>query len=296
MLPGRCLWVYIGCMPETPAPRPPKGGLHLDSNRSPAVLTVNQVVAYNIARARRALGWTQADTAARLEETTGKPWSAATLGASERSFDGGRVREFDANELVAFSIVFGQPVAYFFIPPDLGETTGIYFLDNRIAGLGGAAGSREKFVARGMSEMDLLAKAVPLKFSAQFVSDVNRVLALGDLIWSPGRSRVEGRRKEDTGDWSDAVAARDRAGNVGADVNVEPVLAREQVGESREDRRLRSALTEAFRYLGSEESVVTGGTTQEAVLRELRRLAAEVEQLSHEVRGGPPVKDDGSNG
>jgi len=209
-------------MPETPTSRPSENESHPGSKPAPAVLTVNQVVAYNVARARRALGLTQADTAARLEETTGKSWNAATLGAAERSFDGGRVREFDANELVAFSIVFGQPVAYFFIPPDLGETTGIYFLDNRIAGLGGDGGSDEKFVARGMSEMDLLAKAVPLRFSAQVVDDVNRVLALGDLMWSPGASRVEHRREEDTVDWSDVVSARDRAGNVGVDVGVTP--------------------------------------------------------------------------
>lgn len=45
----------------------------------------------------------------------------ATVSAAERSFEGGRARRFDASEIVAFSLVFGFPISYFFLPPDLDD-------------------------------------------------------------------------------------------------------------------------------------------------------------------------------
>lgn len=80
-------------------------------------LTPNQIVAYNLAQARMWKGWTQEEAAAELEPYLGVRWSKASFSAAERSVDGQRVRQFSADELVAFSRCFGVPVGYFFLPP-----------------------------------------------------------------------------------------------------------------------------------------------------------------------------------
>lgn len=80
-------------------------------------LTPNQVVAYNLAQARLLRGWTQEEAAAALEPHVGKRWSKATFSAAERSVAGDRVRQFDADEIVAFARAFALPVSWFFLPP-----------------------------------------------------------------------------------------------------------------------------------------------------------------------------------
>ena len=80
-------------------------------------LTANQLVGYNMMRARKALGWDQEEAIERLAPYLGKRWSKNVYSAAERSYDGGRVRNFDADELLAMSLAFGVPVAYFFLPP-----------------------------------------------------------------------------------------------------------------------------------------------------------------------------------
>ncbi|MEU9285999.1 hypothetical protein AB0D57_15045 [Streptomyces sp. NPDC048275] len=82
------------------------------------VPSVNEVVAYNMTRARKERGWTQQNVAERLQRYTGRQWSNASISAAERSWQGGRSRKFDANELVALSVIFDYPVAYFLLPPD----------------------------------------------------------------------------------------------------------------------------------------------------------------------------------
>jgi transcriptional regulator with XRE-family HTH domain len=86
-------------------------------------ITPNQVVAYNLAEARALRGWTQEEAAARLEDYVGSRWSKATFSAAERSVDGRRVRQFTADEIVAFSRCFGVPVGFFFMPPRPSQTT-----------------------------------------------------------------------------------------------------------------------------------------------------------------------------
>jgi transcriptional regulator with XRE-family HTH domain len=80
-------------------------------------ITPNQVVAFNLAEARALRGWTQEEAAAELERYLGARWSKATFSAAERSIDGRRVRQFTADEIVAFSRCFRVPVSYFFMPP-----------------------------------------------------------------------------------------------------------------------------------------------------------------------------------
>src|SRR3546814_3847945 len=65
-------------------------------------LTPNQVVAYNLAQARALKGWTQDQAAEALEPHLGARWSTASYSAAERSVDGNRIRNFDADEIVAF--------------------------------------------------------------------------------------------------------------------------------------------------------------------------------------------------
>jgi transcriptional regulator with XRE-family HTH domain len=80
-------------------------------------LTPNQVVAFNLALARQQKGWTQEEAAQALEPYLGKRWSKASVSQAERSIAGRFVRNFDADELVAFARAFEVPVTWFFMPP-----------------------------------------------------------------------------------------------------------------------------------------------------------------------------------
>ena len=86
--------------------------------KSPKALTPNQIVAANLARARKERGWTQDQAAEFLAPLLGFRWSKATFSVAERSVDGDRIRDFSADELVAFSIAFGLPITWFLIPPE----------------------------------------------------------------------------------------------------------------------------------------------------------------------------------
>jgi transcriptional regulator with XRE-family HTH domain len=83
-------------------------------------VNANQLVAYNLRRAREERGWTQEQAAVALEERLGLRWSKASFSVAERSGDDDatRKREFDADELVAIAAVFQKPVAWFFTMPE----------------------------------------------------------------------------------------------------------------------------------------------------------------------------------
>lgn len=80
-------------------------------------ITANQLVAYNLARIRKALGLSQEQAAKQLEPYLGEHWSKAVYSAAERSYHGKRVRHFTADDLTALSLAFGVPVTYFLMPP-----------------------------------------------------------------------------------------------------------------------------------------------------------------------------------
>jgi transcriptional regulator with XRE-family HTH domain len=80
-------------------------------------MTPNQVVGYNLWCARRDRGWTQAQAAEALEPHLGVRWTVAQVSAAERSMDGTRVRQFTADDIVAFAQAFDVPITYFFVPP-----------------------------------------------------------------------------------------------------------------------------------------------------------------------------------
>lgn len=85
--------------------------------RGHAALTPNQLVAWNLTRARQLRGWTQEEAAERLEPHLGERWSRATMSMAERSIDGSRIRRFDADDLLALSQAFDLPITYFLVPP-----------------------------------------------------------------------------------------------------------------------------------------------------------------------------------
>lgn len=80
-------------------------------------IDVNRVVSYNLRLAREMQGWTQEQFATRLEEVTGHRPTQASISALERAWEGGRRREFDAQELVEFAVALDVPIAWFFLPP-----------------------------------------------------------------------------------------------------------------------------------------------------------------------------------
>jgi transcriptional regulator with XRE-family HTH domain len=83
----------------------------------PVTLAPNQVIAYNLARARDFKGWTQLQAAEALAPYLGVRWSKATFSAAERSVDGKVIRQFTGDDLVAFARCFDVPIAWFFMPP-----------------------------------------------------------------------------------------------------------------------------------------------------------------------------------
>lgn len=110
---------------DAPDKREPRPGLTerltaagTEYNELPGVhVTVNQIVAYNMARYRKAAGLTQEELADRLAGWTPKRWSKAAVSAAERSWDGKRVRQFDADLLFGLALAFGLPITAFFLPP-----------------------------------------------------------------------------------------------------------------------------------------------------------------------------------
>jgi transcriptional regulator with XRE-family HTH domain len=110
-------------------------------------MSINQVVAFNLMRARRRKGWTQDEAAERLTEAMNRKWTNATLSAAERSWQSGRTREFNADELAAFAYVFGVPLVEFFAPPDDGDGDAVYIASPDRTGSAAARFNRDELAA-----------------------------------------------------------------------------------------------------------------------------------------------------
>ena len=93
----------------------------LDADDPPTQWTASQVVAHNLACARRLRCLSQAEVAERLTRFTGAKRTQVAVSQAESSVSGQRVRQFTANELVALARTFGLPLLYFFTPPDDGR-------------------------------------------------------------------------------------------------------------------------------------------------------------------------------
>jgi transcriptional regulator with XRE-family HTH domain len=82
----------------------------------PTLLSINSLVASNVTAARALRGMTQQQLGKRLEAVTGRRWSKATVSALERSADGVKVRQFDADDLVAIAHVLDVQLLFLFQP------------------------------------------------------------------------------------------------------------------------------------------------------------------------------------
>lgn len=80
-------------------------------------IDINAVVSYNVRAIRERRGWTEQSVAERLALLTKHLLPQASISAMEPAFDGERRRRFDAHELYLLSVVFDDPIAYFFLPP-----------------------------------------------------------------------------------------------------------------------------------------------------------------------------------
>jgi transcriptional regulator with XRE-family HTH domain len=89
----------------------------------PGRADLNEVVAYNFRAARELRGWTQEETAEALEPLLGQRLPQASISAIERAYEGDRRREFDAQEILAFSLAFDLPLIWFFLPPPADHRT-----------------------------------------------------------------------------------------------------------------------------------------------------------------------------
>lgn len=93
-------------------------------------VTVNQLVAYNMAYWRRHEGMTQEELGQQIAEYNGgEPWSKANVSAAERTWDGTRVRRFDADDIYMLARLFHVPILAMLMPPeDAGEQ--VYVVGN----------------------------------------------------------------------------------------------------------------------------------------------------------------------
>lgn len=82
-------------------------------------ITPNQLIAYNMAYWRKAAGYTQEEFAQRLNRglNTGQ-WTNASVSAAERSWDGKRIRQFDADLIFSLATSLGLPMTAFWLPPE----------------------------------------------------------------------------------------------------------------------------------------------------------------------------------
>lgn len=98
-------------------PNPSVTLAHVDDDESAQIptegrqVTANQVVAWNLAWYRRAAGLTQKQ----LGDLIG--WTNTAVSEAERSWDGKRVREFDAQALVQICLALSVPLIALFLPP-----------------------------------------------------------------------------------------------------------------------------------------------------------------------------------
>ena len=92
-----------------------------------AGVDLNQVVAYNLRAARELRGWTQEEVADRVAPILGHRPTATTISVLERSWEGGRRRLFNVQDIAAYAAAFDLPILWFLLPPpgDRREISGL---------------------------------------------------------------------------------------------------------------------------------------------------------------------------
>lgn len=96
-----------------------------------AHITPNRLVAYNMAYWRKVAGLTQEELATELNRfyEKGNQWTNVSVSAAERSWDGKRVRQFDADIIMSLTTIFGLPLTAFFLPPEDDGVKQRYLMD-----------------------------------------------------------------------------------------------------------------------------------------------------------------------
>lgn len=132
-------------------------------------VTVNSIVALNLAFFRKAAGLKQEELAERLG------WGKTTVSTAERSWNARRVRSFSVEDLLGIAVALGIPVAALFLPPEDHGVAFRYVLDMPA---GGAA-----------DVLDLLSYVFPGYGGDSPAMDAyrKRVIAVGGI----GRSETE---------------------------------------------------------------------------------------------------------
>jgi hypothetical protein len=93
------------------------GGTWLEKPLPERLVTPNMLIALNMTRWRVAADLTQEQLGEQLGD-----WTKTAVSAAERSWDGKRVRQFDADLVVRLAAIFGVPVSAMYLPPaDDGE-------------------------------------------------------------------------------------------------------------------------------------------------------------------------------
>ncbi len=106
---------------------------HLGIRRT---MTPNQIVAYNVPRARALRGWTQEQAADALAPYLGARLSGPSFSALERSaWTPSRIKQFSADDLLALSRGFDLPIGYFLVPPPPDFDAGLHAPDAGAKGL-----------------------------------------------------------------------------------------------------------------------------------------------------------------
>ncbi len=99
-------------------------------------MSPNQIVSYNVAKARTLRGWTQEETTEALAPYLGSRLSVASFSSLERSaWNPNRVKVFSADELLALSRGFDLPIGFFFTPPPPAFDAGLHAPDAGWKGL-----------------------------------------------------------------------------------------------------------------------------------------------------------------
>jgi transcriptional regulator with XRE-family HTH domain len=86
-------------------------------------VTVNSIVALNMAYFRKAAGLTQEELGERIG------WGKSVVSTAERSWDAKRVRSFSAEDLIAIATALQIPLAALFLPPEDDGTAFDYVVD-----------------------------------------------------------------------------------------------------------------------------------------------------------------------
>jgi hypothetical protein len=99
-------------------------------------MTPNQIVAYNVAKARALRGWTQEQAAEALAPYLGAKLSGPSFSGLERSaWTVNRIKQFSADDLLALSRGFDLPIGFFFTPPPPDFDAGLHAPDAGTKGL-----------------------------------------------------------------------------------------------------------------------------------------------------------------